>query len=241
MNAVAAELPYAVKKSKVIWMIQTAPPPKPLCFDTDAQWVDYLMYLAASGERITRRQDLGKWYAEPARTVTTVFDRIDHCQDCDIGGERQRRMQVERRCILPPHLESTVPLVPTLFPPRKDHMLKRLSHLLAQLKQATGNGQIGMLPGDGGMAIVVSWQVGDSQFEVATHFTRAECEAASDQQIGDAVEVMIGSVWSDVAKCRGEKLTPSEAVARIREAAGQSPKNLALTAIAQAALGPLNG
>ena len=92
-------LPYAVKATKVIWMIQTAPPPKPACFDSMAQWMEYLMYLHASGETITRRQDLGK-YKGP-RVVTVIFDRIDFCEDCEIGAKRQLRMQDEGRCILP--------------------------------------------------------------------------------------------------------------------------------------------
>lgn len=102
-------LPYAVKPSKVIWMIQQTPPPKPLCFDTMSSWQEYLMYLHASGETITRRQDLGKNAKHGVRVVTTVFDRIDHCQDCDIGGTRQRRMSVEGRCILPPKVTETLP------------------------------------------------------------------------------------------------------------------------------------
>lgn len=97
--AVVIVLPYAVKMTKVIWMIQTAPPPKPACFDDDAQWREYLMYLAASGAPITRRQDLGKHAGQ--RTVTTVFDRIPFCDDCEIGGARQQRMVAEKRCILP--------------------------------------------------------------------------------------------------------------------------------------------
>lgn len=100
MNAtLVVVLPYAVKQSKVIWMIQNAPPPKPACFDDDAQWREYLMYLAASGEPITRRQDLGKHAGR--RTVTTVFDRIPFCDDCAIGGGRQLRMQDEGRCVIP--------------------------------------------------------------------------------------------------------------------------------------------
>lgn len=97
--------PYAVKVSKVIWMIQKAPPPMPLCFDSMAQWQEYLVYLHASGETITRRQDLGKH--KGPRVVTTVFDRIDHCEDCLIGEKRQLRMQDEGRCILPKDFPTT--------------------------------------------------------------------------------------------------------------------------------------
>lgn len=95
-----ADLPYAVKSTKVIWMIQNDPPPKPLCFDSRGQWQEYLMYLEASGEHITRRQDLGKHAKSRVRVVTTVFTRIDHCADCHVGGERQLRMVAEKRCIL---------------------------------------------------------------------------------------------------------------------------------------------
>lgn len=107
-----AELPYAVKSTKVIWMIQNAPPPKPLCFDTLNDWQVYLMYLEASGEKITRRQDLGKHSATRVRTVTTIFDRIDYCADCHIGGERQQRMQATGRCILPSSVAQADPEPP---------------------------------------------------------------------------------------------------------------------------------
>ena len=94
-----ATLPYAVKPSKVIWMIQTAPPPKPLCFDSAKQWQEYLMLLHAEGQQITRRQDTGKHSGR--RVVTDVFDqkRIDFCQDCT--ADRMRKMQGEKRCIVP--------------------------------------------------------------------------------------------------------------------------------------------
>jgi hypothetical protein len=96
-----ATLPYAVKPSKVIWLIQNQAPPAPLCFDSQAQWSEYLMYLHAEGQQITRRQDTGKHSGH--RVVVDVIDpkRIDFCDSCDIGGERQKRMQREKRCILP--------------------------------------------------------------------------------------------------------------------------------------------
>ncbi|MEY3252431.1 MAG: hypothetical protein RL227_1404 [Pseudomonadota bacterium] len=92
-------LPYAVKPSKVIWMIQTAPPPMPLCFDDGKQWQEYLMLLHAEGQQITRRQDTGKH--SKSRVVVDVFDtkRIDFCQDCSAG--HMRKMQGEKRCIVP--------------------------------------------------------------------------------------------------------------------------------------------
>lgn len=108
-------VPYAVKPTKVVWMIQHAPPPTPRCFDSHGQWQEYLMYLHASGETITRRQDTGKWTTvegtkvRTVRTVVTVFDRIDYCIDCEIGGEYQRQMTQQRRCIVPERAPASGP------------------------------------------------------------------------------------------------------------------------------------
>lgn len=100
-----ATLPFDVKPSKVIWMIQTAPPPKPLCYDTMERWKDDLMHMHAEGKQLTRRQDTGKWQTvngrkvRVKRTVTMVFDRIDFCDGCP--AEWRRKMQGEKRCIVP--------------------------------------------------------------------------------------------------------------------------------------------
>lgn len=91
---------------RVMWLIQHDPPPTPLCFRDRAQWQDYLTQLAASGERITRREDTGKHAGR--RVVRVVFARIDYCQDCQIGGSHQQAMAEQRRCILAnaPQLEA---------------------------------------------------------------------------------------------------------------------------------------
>lgn len=102
-----AQLPYA-GKPKVFWMIQHVPPPTPPCFDSLDQWQKYLTVAVASGEKITRRQDTGTWTTidgkkvRVTRTVTTVFDRIDYCSDCDIGSPQQVAKRQAGRCILPP-------------------------------------------------------------------------------------------------------------------------------------------
>ena len=64
-------LPYAVKPSKVIWMIQTAPPPKPLCYDSMEAWKEYLMLLHAEGQQITRRQNIN--LARPGRFTAAAL------------------------------------------------------------------------------------------------------------------------------------------------------------------------
>jgi hypothetical protein len=228
--AVDDSLPYAVKGSKVIWMVKNDPPPRPLCFDTMAQWQTYLMYLAASGERITRRQDLGKHSGR--RTVTTVFDRIDYCADCDVGGLRQRRMASERRCILPGGLRPWASTPAT----KGVSVLHRLATLLQQLKYATNNGQISMVPGEEGtMAIVVAWEEGGHTFEVAQAFGRAEIAQATEEDIAQACDLLVASAWAQVSEGRGEDMTPEKALNRIREAARQSVAAQAHTVLATAA------
>jgi hypothetical protein len=99
--------PRAAKRT-VVWMIQHAPPPTPQCFDSLEQWQQYLTVLNASGEQITRRQDIGKWTTVDGkkvrtwRTVARVFDRIDICADCDLGSPQQIAKRQAGRCIMPP-------------------------------------------------------------------------------------------------------------------------------------------
>lgn len=74
-------LPFDIKPSKVVRLILASPPPMPKCFTYLRQWQDYLMVLHTSGERITRRRDLGKYRGEREVEVVFVAD-IDHCGDC---------------------------------------------------------------------------------------------------------------------------------------------------------------
>lgn len=96
------------KPTKVMWLIQHQPPPKPLCFDTLTEWQSYLITQVASGEKITRRQDTAKWATVDGkkvrthRTVVPVFDKIDHCGDCAIGSPAQLAKRQAGRCVLPP-------------------------------------------------------------------------------------------------------------------------------------------
>ena len=94
------EPPPGVRGTKTVWMIINVPPPKPLCFDTVDDWQRYLCGVAESGQKVTRRQDTGRYNGK--RTVRIVFDRVDYCEDCAIGGSHQMQMMADRRCILPP-------------------------------------------------------------------------------------------------------------------------------------------
>ena len=89
----------ALRKTKVIWMIEHEPPPKPPCFDALDGWKQYLLSLHATGRTLTRRSDTGKYAGK--RTVRMVFDRIDYCGDCDIGSATQRSKQLAGRCVMP--------------------------------------------------------------------------------------------------------------------------------------------
>jgi len=93
-------LPHGVRATKIIRLLVHSPPPKPLCFDRLADWQEYLMLLHTEGRKVIRRED--RITPDGRRVVTNAWDRIDYCQDCQIGGEFQTRMQRERRCILPP-------------------------------------------------------------------------------------------------------------------------------------------
>ncbi len=118
-------------------------------------------------------------------------------------------------------------------------MLKRLSLLLAQLRESVDDPQISYLPGptdQGGMAIMVSWTQNGAQHEIGHAFTAAELEKAEDADLELAVEVLCAAAWTDIAEIRGDNLTPEQAMQRVHAAAQQSPKNQATASLAL--LGP---
>jgi hypothetical protein len=80
-------------------------PPTPACFDSDLQYHEYLLLSHHSGERVVRREDIGKHRHKAGngqRVVRTVFaiEPFQHCLDCPIGGAFQRRMVRDGRCEL---------------------------------------------------------------------------------------------------------------------------------------------
>jgi hypothetical protein len=87
--------PFDVKPGKVIRMILEATPPMPECFSNTRTWQDWLMLAHTAGERIVRRQDVGKYRGD--RSVETVFvDDVDHCIDCHSCHKAE--MQKQGRC-----------------------------------------------------------------------------------------------------------------------------------------------
>lgn len=120
-------------------------------------------------------------------------------------------------------------------------MLKRFTLLLSQLREVVQEPQISYLPAptDAGMAIMVSWTQGENRHEIGHAFTAAELEAATDEDLFMACEVLCAAVWSEIAEVRGDNLTPEQAMQRVHAAAQESPKNRATALLA--ALGPANG
>lgn len=89
-------------RTKVFRLIQTAPPPRPACFDSDPEWGHYLALCHASGERVVRRQDTGK-YAGNRAVKTVLVSQAEAlaiaCEDCT--PEHQKRMEAAGRCARP--------------------------------------------------------------------------------------------------------------------------------------------
>lgn len=75
-------------------MIQSDPPPMPKCWTYLQAWKDWLMLAHASGMRLTRRQDTGKYAGQ--RVVRDVFVAVDYCIDC--SAQHRGAMEKQNRC-----------------------------------------------------------------------------------------------------------------------------------------------
>lgn len=81
-------------------LVATDAPPAPPCFETSEQWRDWLLLAYDSGERVVRRQDLGKHLGKDVRKVSTVFAiaPLQQCKDCQF--DYAQRMAADGRCQL---------------------------------------------------------------------------------------------------------------------------------------------
>lgn len=93
----------------VVSLIANDPPAKPACFDTQAEWEEWLVAAHAAGERIVRRVDVGRTRADrragrPGARSTHFevlpVEHIDICSDCT--SLRRARMLRDDRCTPPP-------------------------------------------------------------------------------------------------------------------------------------------
>lgn len=78
-------------------MILTDPPPTPACYESRESWQLYLLSMWESGEKLTRVVDNKRKPDLPR--LQRKFIPIDHCRDCEVGGQFQQRMQACGRCI----------------------------------------------------------------------------------------------------------------------------------------------
>jgi hypothetical protein len=78
-------------------LIRSEAPPRPACFDTQQQWVDFLVTSHTSGAKVVRRTDVGK-HAGNRKTAFKVLPvgQQSHCKEC--AKSRRERMEGEGRC-----------------------------------------------------------------------------------------------------------------------------------------------
>lgn len=89
------DVPFSVKPSRVIRLIDTSPPPRPLCYDNDEDWKTELKLAHTAGIVITRRKDTGKYAGN--RLVELVFrDDFDFCENCTY--KHKAAMERANRC-----------------------------------------------------------------------------------------------------------------------------------------------
>ena len=222
------DLPYAVKASKVIWLIQRGEVgPRPLCFASDKLWREHLMYLHASGEQITRRKDTGTYrdYKRQTRAVRTVFDSADYCQDCDIGGDFQSKMDRAGRCA-------------NALKPKAPLMLKTLHAIVAELATVAKSPQISIIHNStGGMSIIAAWGVDDDVHELAMHYTAKEIDAATGEQIAESLARLAAEARESAVQSMVKDMSPAEMQSRLLMAASRAPKHQAADILAKIAQG----
>lgn len=84
-------------RTDLIKLIRDQAPARPACFDTQDQWVEFLVAAHASGLKVLRRQDVGKHRGERVTSFAVLpVGQQSHCVECAKG--RQDRMKAEGRC-----------------------------------------------------------------------------------------------------------------------------------------------
>lgn len=102
---VAAEVAKGtgIHKNKASRLVAENPPPTQACFHNRRVWQDWLLQALASGERITRLQDTGKYGGHRILRVVFAPD-LNHCLDC--RPSRKATMERDGRCF-PGHAANT--------------------------------------------------------------------------------------------------------------------------------------
>jgi hypothetical protein len=84
-------------RTDIVKLIQQGSPKAPACFDSQAQWVEYLVSAHSAGRKVVRRVDTGK----SAGKRETHFEVLpvgkqSHCAECSV--RRKEAMQAAARC-----------------------------------------------------------------------------------------------------------------------------------------------
>lgn len=84
-------------RTDLVKLIRDEAPAHPACFDTQQQWVEFLVASHAAGGKVVRRTDVGK-HAGNRKTAFKVLPvgQQSHCAECEL--RRRERMQAEGRC-----------------------------------------------------------------------------------------------------------------------------------------------
>lgn len=84
-------------RRSILKLIAEQSPEHPACFESQAQWVEWLSSAHVAGIPVVRRVDIGK-SSDNRRTFFAVLPvgQQSHCQDC--SEFRQQRMKAELRC-----------------------------------------------------------------------------------------------------------------------------------------------
>lgn len=84
-------------RTDLVKLIRNEAPQHPACFDSQAQWVEFLVTAHASGLKVLRRQDIGKHRGQRVTSFAVLpVGQQSHCVECAKG--RQDRMKAEGRC-----------------------------------------------------------------------------------------------------------------------------------------------
>lgn len=96
----------------IVTLIRQSAPQRPLCFDSDSLWHQWLADAHNTGTKVTRRMDTGRHLGKrKTRYVILPITRINFCADCT--SIRRCQMVAAKRCYpfsisTPPHMAAVV-------------------------------------------------------------------------------------------------------------------------------------